>query len=106
MKRIVIYQIAIILLVLNSCNNDKANEIILTKRSKNYFAKKVIDTSGFKSDYYTVSNEKVGYKHYVLKYYKVIKKDSVTIWFTMDDNSDIFIEENENFYKYNKNPKH
>ena len=99
MKKILYYSILFILLFLNSCNNDKANEKILIKRSKDYFIKKRININSFKSNYYFISNEKVGYKHYVLRYYKVIRNDSLIVWFTIDDNGDYFIQLNNNFYK-------
>ncbi|MGM5631392.1 hypothetical protein O2K51_10860 [Apibacter raozihei] len=62
--------------------------------------KKKIDVHNFKWKYYIRSNEKVGYKHYVLKYYNVINNDSLIIWFTLDDEAGYFVEGNDNFYKY------
>ncbi|AZA52498.1 hypothetical protein [Chryseobacterium sp. G0201] len=106
MKKIFTYYI--FLLFLYSCNKDTLIKNNLEKTSSDYFTKHKIDTTEFKSIYYirSKSNDTVLHKHYVLKYYRLINKDSVIIWFSRDDEAEYFIDINDEFYKYyihNKN---
>ncbi|WP_185290879.1 hypothetical protein [Chryseobacterium lactis] len=96
----------IVLLSLVSCENEDRIKMNLEEYSLSVFERRKIDTVGFKKEYYIKENKSVPYKHYVLKYYKTIGKDSVIIWFTRDDKADYFIEENHNYYKYIKKREH
>lgn len=89
-----------LLVFMFSCNQNKTTEESLKKESFSFFKKNKIDTVDFKKRYYIKENKSIGYTHYILKYYKMIGKDSVIVWFTRDDEADYSIQTNDNFDKY------
>lgn len=103
MKKIFYYFIVLFFFIVFSCDQDKETKNILEKRSSNYFIKNKIDINKFKSDYYIVKKPNPKYEHYVLKYYRTLDKDSIIIWFTIDDEADYFVQTNDNFDKYYRN---
>ncbi|WP_052911371.1 hypothetical protein [Riemerella anatipestifer] len=101
MKKIFFLFLLLILVV--SCKKNRNIEESLKKESLIFLKKNQIDTIGYKKEYYLKEDKIVGYRHYILKYYKITNQDSIIIWFTRDDEAKYFIQANHNFYKYNKN---
>lgn len=85
-----------------SCNENGVIQENLDNESCVFFKKHEIDTIGFKKIYYIREDKSVPYKHYILKYFKILDEDSIIIWFTRDDQADYFIQTNDNFRKYYK----
>lgn len=100
MKNILFYKVVFILIILNSCSKNRSIENDLQKTSKKYFKDNNLLINDYKSDYYIL--ETPVYTHYILKYSRVYKKDTLLIYFSRDDEAKQFIEGNKNFYKYNK----
>lgn len=97
MKRICYYFLFPLFFIIYSCDRDKSMRHILEKRSIGYFNKNKIDISQFQCKYYIKSKSNI-YVHYVLEYYKVLnKKDTAIIWFTLDDETEYFIQTNNTY---------
>ncbi len=101
-RLIILFALFIKLGLLFSCEENKNIEDSLRKQSSDFFQKKNINQNDFKTEYYIVSNPKIGYTHYVLKCFQVIDNDSVIIYFSRDDTADYWIESNESFHELYK----
>lgn len=98
--------LSFLLILICSCEKNRNIEESLKKESLIFFKNNQIDTAGFQKEYYLKEDKIVGYRHYILKYYKTINQDSIIIWFTRDDEAKYFIQANHNFYKYIENQNH
>lgn len=84
----------ILYMIVISCVDDTKKYKILKNRSDEFFIRKKIDIHKYTENFY-IENE----KEYVLRYHKIIGKDTAVIYFWIDSDSEYFIQANEVFFE-------